>query len=161
MGSIQRHQDPDGWIKASPTYQIPDITLYDPTNRKLRVITIGAGYSGASFHPFSPLIAHITIAHFLIDHDGVQNRPAMPQYRARNLRAQPLHRRDLVRKPLPRLRLRRALTRLHLPLRTQRLLATLPCHFLRCPLLPRQSYYAPGSQEIHQIESPSSFLRLG
>jgi hypothetical protein len=46
MGSIERHQDPDGWIKASPTYKIPNTTLYDPANRMMRVITIGAGYSG-------------------------------------------------------------------------------------------------------------------
>lgn len=27
-------------------YQIPDITFRDPKNRRLKVLTIGAGYSG-------------------------------------------------------------------------------------------------------------------
>ena len=54
MGSIAPelangyHPDPDlkSWIKANPNYKIPNITLHDPGNRKLRVICIGAGMSG-------------------------------------------------------------------------------------------------------------------
>ena len=31
---------------GTDTYQIPDITFRDPKNRRLRVLTIGAGVSG-------------------------------------------------------------------------------------------------------------------
>lgn len=34
------------WIQASKTYKVPNITLNDPSNRPLRVITIGGGFSG-------------------------------------------------------------------------------------------------------------------
>lgn len=44
MGSVG--PDKDSWIRASTTYKVPNITLNDPANRKLRVITIGAGVSG-------------------------------------------------------------------------------------------------------------------
>lgn len=38
--------DAKAWIRPNPNYKIPDITLHDPANKKLRVITIGAGMSG-------------------------------------------------------------------------------------------------------------------
>lgn len=34
------------WIRPNPDYKIPNITLHDPNNKKLKVITIGAGMSG-------------------------------------------------------------------------------------------------------------------
>ncbi|TVY17582.1 FAD-binding monooxygenase aflW [Lachnellula arida] len=34
------------WIQASKTYKVPNITLNDPSQRPLRVITIGGGVSG-------------------------------------------------------------------------------------------------------------------
>ncbi|MCJ1472259.1 hypothetical protein MMC13_000906 [Lambiella insularis] len=42
------HPDPDtkSWIKPNPNYKIPNITLHDPGNKRLRVIAIGAGMSG-------------------------------------------------------------------------------------------------------------------
>lgn len=44
MGSIERSTN--GWIRASEVYKVPRTTLHDPMNRKIRVITIGAGVSG-------------------------------------------------------------------------------------------------------------------
>ena len=39
---------PETALKApeKPAYEIPDITFCDPNNRKIKVITIGAGVSG-------------------------------------------------------------------------------------------------------------------
>lgn len=37
---------PKTWIGPSETYQVPNITLNDPSNRALRVICIGGGVSG-------------------------------------------------------------------------------------------------------------------
>lgn len=34
------------WIRPNPAYMIPDITLHDPANKKIRAICIGAGMSG-------------------------------------------------------------------------------------------------------------------
>ncbi|KAF5970676.1 flavin-binding monooxygenase [Fusarium coicis] len=34
------------WIRPNPNYKIPNITLKDPANKRLRVITIGGGMSG-------------------------------------------------------------------------------------------------------------------
>lgn len=44
MGSVE--QKPKKWIRPSSVYEVPNITLNDPSNRKLRVITIGGGVSG-------------------------------------------------------------------------------------------------------------------
>ena len=38
--------DAKSWIRPNAKYKIPNITLRDPANKKLRVITIGAGMSG-------------------------------------------------------------------------------------------------------------------
>jgi hypothetical protein len=46
MGSI--NTESESWIRASTTYEVPETTLNDPANRKLRVITIGAGVSGVN-----------------------------------------------------------------------------------------------------------------
>ena len=47
---VQLGYEPDyslgNWIRPNPDYKIPNITLHDPANKKLRVITIGAGMSG-------------------------------------------------------------------------------------------------------------------
>jgi len=39
-------EDPPKWIGPSSVYEVKNITLHDPGNRKLRVITIGGGVSG-------------------------------------------------------------------------------------------------------------------
>jgi hypothetical protein len=44
MGSTERSAN--DWIRASEVYKVPRTTLHDPMNRKVRVITIGAGVSG-------------------------------------------------------------------------------------------------------------------
>lgn len=44
-GTVSTAQDAP-WIKASKTYKVPTVTLNDPANRSLRVITIGGGVSG-------------------------------------------------------------------------------------------------------------------
>lgn len=44
MGSVE--EEPKKWIRPSSVYEVPNITLNDPENRKLRVITIGGGVSG-------------------------------------------------------------------------------------------------------------------
>ena len=38
--------DAKKWIGPNPNHKVPDITLHDPANRHVRVITIGAGVSG-------------------------------------------------------------------------------------------------------------------
>jgi hypothetical protein len=37
---------PDSWTVPAEGYTIPDITFCDPKNRRLKVLTIGAGVSG-------------------------------------------------------------------------------------------------------------------
>lgn len=39
-------QGSNGNVESSEQYKIPDITLFDPKNRKIKVLTIGAGVSG-------------------------------------------------------------------------------------------------------------------
>ena len=63
MGSINPK---DSWIKASPTYQVPNITLNDPANRKMKVITIGAGYSGVRSLLHLPDIQSLTLRQIMM-----------------------------------------------------------------------------------------------
>jgi hypothetical protein len=47
MGSTAT-AEPETWIRASEVYNVSRTTLNGPANRKLRVITIGAGVSGVN-----------------------------------------------------------------------------------------------------------------
>jgi hypothetical protein len=46
MNGAAFHHKPDGWIKPSKNYEVPLTSLNDPANRRIRAITIGAGFAG-------------------------------------------------------------------------------------------------------------------